>query len=87
MAECGLPGIDLELWSAMFAPAKTPREIIVRLSNEIIAVVKSDEVARTIENRGAFIVTTGPDEVSRRIRLEFAATSRLVKAVNLKVDE
>jgi len=87
MADCGLPGIDLELWSAMFAPAKTPREIIVRLSNEIIAVVKSDEVARTIENRGAFIVTTGPDEVSRRIRLEFAATSRLVKAVNLKVDE
>ncbi|HEY5282168.1 MAG TPA: tripartite tricarboxylate transporter substrate-binding protein [Polyangia bacterium] len=86
MAESGLPGIDLELWSAMFVPAKTPREIITHLSNEIIVVVKSDEVARTIEDRGGFIITSGPDEVSRRIRAEFAVTSRLVKAVNLNVD-
>jgi tripartite-type tricarboxylate transporter receptor subunit TctC len=87
IAESGFPAIDLDLWSAMFVPARTPREIIARLSYEIIAVVKSDEVTRTIEDRGAFIVTSGPDEVSRRIRLEFAETFRLVKAVNLNVDE
>jgi len=86
-AESGVPGIELELWSAIFVPAKTPREIIARLSTEIIAVVQSAEVARTIEDQGAFVVTSGPDEVGLRVHSDFASTSRLVKAVNLKVDE
>jgi len=87
LAESGVPRFELEMWSAIFVPAKTPREIVARLSKEIVAVVQSAEVARTIEDQGAFIVTSGPDEVSRRIQSDFASTSRLVKAVNLKVDE
>jgi len=87
MAESGVSGYELEVWSAIFVPAKTPREIVARLSKEIVAVVQSAEVARTIEDQGAFVVTSGPDEVSRRIQSEFASLSRQVKAVNLKVDE
>jgi tripartite-type tricarboxylate transporter receptor subunit TctC len=87
LAESGVSGIELEMWSAIFVPTKTPQEIIARLSKEIVAVVQSAEVARTIEDQGAFIVTSGPDEVSRRIQSDFASTARLVKAVNLRVDE
>ena len=87
MEESGVSGFKLEVWSAIFVPVRTPREIVARLSKEIVAVVQSAEVARTIEDQGAFVVTSGPDEVARRIRSEFASTSRLVKAVNLKVDE
>jgi tripartite-type tricarboxylate transporter receptor subunit TctC len=87
LAESGVSDFKLEVWSAIFVPAKTPREIIARLSKEIVGVVQSAEVARTIEDQGAFVVTSGPDEVSQRIRSDFASTSRLVKAVNLRVDE
>jgi len=87
LAESGVSGFKLELWSAIFVPAKTPREIIARLSKEIIAVVHSAEVTRFIEDQGAFVDTSGPDEVSRRVKSDFASISRLVKAVNLRVDE
>jgi len=86
MAESGLPGLNLELWSAIFVPSKTPQDVVIRLSREIVAVIQSPEVARTIEDQGAFIVTSGPEEVSRRIKSDFASTSRLVKAVNLRAD-
>ena len=87
LAESGLSGVDLDLWAAIFVPANTPREIIARLSREIVAVVHSAEVARTIEDQGAIVVTGGPEEVSRRMRADIALTSRLVKAVNLRVND
>jgi tripartite-type tricarboxylate transporter receptor subunit TctC len=87
LAESGVSGFNLEMWSAIFVPANTPQEIIARLSKEVVAVVQSVEVARFIENQGAFIVTSGPDEVSRRIQSDFASLSRQVKAVNFKADE
>jgi tripartite-type tricarboxylate transporter receptor subunit TctC len=87
LAESGVSGIELEMWSAIFVPAKTPRKIIARLSKEIVAVVQSSEVTRTIEDQGAFVVASGPDEVSGRVHSDFASLSRQVKTINFKVVE
>jgi tripartite-type tricarboxylate transporter receptor subunit TctC len=87
MAEAGVPGYELELWSAILAPAKTPPEIIARLNAEIVAVIQSVDFTRFMAEQGGFIVTGRPDEVSRRIQSDLAKLSRQVKAVNLKLDE
>jgi tripartite-type tricarboxylate transporter receptor subunit TctC len=41
MAVSGVPGYELELWSAILAPAKTPPEVIARLDMEIVGVIQS----------------------------------------------
>ena len=87
MAEAGVAGYELELWSGILVPAKTPREVIARLSKEIVAVIQSADFTRFMAEQGGFIVTSGPDEVSRRVQADYASLSRLVKAVNLKADE
>ena len=87
MTEAGVPGDELELWSAILAPAKTPREIIARLNTEIVAVIRSADFTRFMAEQGGFVVTGRPDEVNQRIQSDFASLSRLVKAVDLKVDE
>jgi tripartite-type tricarboxylate transporter receptor subunit TctC len=87
LAESGVSGIDLDLWAAFLVPAGTPREIIARLSKEIVAVLQSPGIVRSIEEQGAIVVARGPDEVSRRMRFDFVAYPLMVKAVNLKVDE
>jgi tripartite-type tricarboxylate transporter receptor subunit TctC len=87
MAEAGVPGYELELWSAIFAPAKTPPEIIARLNTEIVAVIWSADFKRYMAEQGGFIVTGRPDEVSQRIQSDLTTLSRQVKAVNLKADE
>ena len=87
LEESSIPGIELEMWSAILAPAKTPREVIARLSREIVAVVRSAEFTRFMEDQGGSIITSGPDEVNRRMQSDYESLSRLVKAINLKVDE
>lgn len=35
LAEAGYPNTDFEIWLALYAPAKTPKEVIARLGNEL----------------------------------------------------
>jgi tripartite-type tricarboxylate transporter receptor subunit TctC len=87
LAEAGVPGFELELWFAVVAPAKTPRKVSARLNEEIVAVLKSPEFTASVEDQGGFVVASSPGELSRRIQADSAAVTKLVKAINLKVEE
>ena len=48
---------------------------------------RSADFTRYMAEQGGFVITSGPDQVSQRIQSDYASLSRLIKAVNLKVDE
>jgi len=52
MAEAGVPDYELEMWSAILAPAKTPPELIARLNTEIVAVIRSADFTRFMAEQG-----------------------------------
>jgi tripartite-type tricarboxylate transporter receptor subunit TctC len=54
--------MELEGWNGVFAPAKTPKEIIDRLNREIIAAVKNPELAARLNDMGAEPVGSTPAE-------------------------
>src|SRR3712207_7302396 len=49
-------------WFGIMAPAKTPPEVIERLTTEIRKVVESDEFKRKVEEQGGVAAFKGPDE-------------------------
>lgn len=51
--ELGFPNLELEGWNGIFAPAKTPPDIIARLNREVVAAVKHPEVAKRLTELGA----------------------------------
>ena len=51
--ELGYPVLEADGWNGFFAPAKTPREIIERLSKEAAAAVKHPEVAKRLREMAA----------------------------------
>jgi tripartite-type tricarboxylate transporter receptor subunit TctC len=51
--ELGYPILELEGWNGFFAPAKTPREVLDRLTKEAAAAVKHPEVAKRLRDMGA----------------------------------
>jgi tripartite-type tricarboxylate transporter receptor subunit TctC len=53
MAEAGVPGFAILPWVAMFAPGKTPPEIVERLAREVAAAMKRPDVRDGLE-RAAF---------------------------------
>jgi tripartite-type tricarboxylate transporter receptor subunit TctC len=87
IAESGVSGFGLETWTAVLAQTKTAREVIARWSKETVAVLRSPEVSRSIEDQGAIVVASGPGEVTRRMQSDIAAISRLLKSVNIKAED
>ena len=53
MAEAGVPGFAILPWVAMFAPGKTPPEIVERLAREVDTAIKRADVRDGLE-RAAF---------------------------------
>jgi tripartite-type tricarboxylate transporter receptor subunit TctC len=44
MAESGYPGVEAVAWHGIFAPAKTPQEIVDKLNDEIVKAMKNPEI-------------------------------------------
>jgi tripartite-type tricarboxylate transporter receptor subunit TctC len=86
VAEGGVPGFEVVQWYGMFAPAKTPSEVVNKLNAEIIAVLKDPSVTSRFAEQGAEIVTGTPDEFARFVLAEQGRWKKFVETVQLKAD-
>lgn len=80
--EMGYPELELEGWNGIFAPAKTPKEVIERLQREVAAAVRHPEVAKRLTELGAEPVGSSPaeqDAILRRQMDQFRAIIREMK--------
>ncbi len=87
LAESGVPGMDLKGWNGIVAPAKTPPDVVGRLHKEITNVLRSREFTNWAEGQGAVVVASSPQDFARRIQLESASIAKLLKTINIRVDE
>jgi len=58
--ELGYPNMELEGWNGLFAPAGTPRPVIDRLHQAVVAAVRHPEVAKRLTELGAEPVGSSP---------------------------
>lgn len=84
--EAGLPGYIVESWFAVFAPAKTPPEVVNRLSSEIKKIVESDAYRKRMDEQGAFAVYMDPQTLGKFVNSELELWSRVIKTANIKPD-
>ena len=86
IAESGFPGFDASGWFGVFAPAKTPRVIIVKLADAFRAVLKLPEVEQNLAAQGAEASGTSPEELAKWMRVEVERWRRVLTAANIKQD-
>src|SRR6266496_2432683 len=84
--EAGVPNSDYNFWVGMFAPAKTPREVVNRLYRETVKALRSPEVREKMARLGAEPMDYDPEQFNAYIRDEIAANAALVKAAGIKLD-
>ncbi len=80
--ELGFASLELEGWNGLFAPGKTPREIIDRLQKESAAAVRHPEVAKRLIELGAEPVgssAAAQDEILKRQMDQFRPIIREMK--------
>jgi tripartite-type tricarboxylate transporter receptor subunit TctC len=78
--------MDVPVWTAFFAPAKTPPAIIGRLQKEIARVVHTPEVKERFAAMGLDPVGGTPEELARQVARDLEKWTAVAKAANIKND-
>jgi tripartite-type tricarboxylate transporter receptor subunit TctC len=85
MAEAGLPGYEIAGWFGVLAPAATPKPIIERLNQELLAVLAMPDVREQINAMGGIISAEGPADFGRYIAAETDKWGALVSKAQIKL--
>jgi tripartite-type tricarboxylate transporter receptor subunit TctC len=86
MAEAGVPDMEVPVWTAFFAPAKTPAAIVARLQKEVARVVQTAEVKERFAGMGLQPVGGSSEELGQRVERDIAKWTAVAKAANIKND-
>jgi len=81
-----LPGFNVTPWVGVFAPAKTPKEIVARLSKEVDALLKDPAIVKNFEGqqiRAAYLDTPA---FTQEIQKESDGWSKVIKTMGIKVE-
>lgn len=81
-----LPGFDFDLWYAMFAPAKTPRHIVERLSAEVRKIIDANDIKQRMAAQGVVARSSTPQELDRFLQLEVERLGKVVRDSGAKVN-
>jgi tripartite-type tricarboxylate transporter receptor subunit TctC len=84
IAELGHPGYEIDVWFALYAPARTPADIVARLNAETRKYLTSAEAKEAYGKVGHEPAPSSPEEVRARIFVEQKAFAKAVKDANLK---
>src|SRR5512134_135850 len=83
--ESGYADYEALAWFGVVAPAATPRDVVAKLSADIVAALKSPDVSEKLAAQGAEIAGTTPEAFGEFLGREHARWSEAVKAANVTV--
>ena len=86
MAEAGVADMEVPVWTAFFAPAKTPPAIVARLQKEVARVVHVPEVKERFAAMGLVSVGSSEEELARVVARDIEKYTAVAKAANIKND-
>ncbi len=86
MAEAGVPGYEATSWFVVVAPAKTPAEIVAKLSADIDAQLKTEDMRRRFREVGAEPVGGTPTALAAFLTTEQTKWKEVVAAAKISLD-
>ncbi len=84
--ELGFERLEFQGWNGLFAPAKTPRDIVDRLSREAAAAVKHPDTVKRLNDIAAEPVGSSPAEQDAVLRKQVAQFRPLIKELGITLD-
>ena len=84
MAEAGLPGLNVDSWLGIFAPAKTPPEVIARLRADIRASLP--DLKERFEKSGGEVWDLPNGKLDAFVASEYENWTKLIREIGIRLD-
>jgi tripartite-type tricarboxylate transporter receptor subunit TctC len=85
-AEAGLPGFELEAWTALFAPASTPPDVVNKLAAEVKKALETPDAKQRAQTAGIEIRFLGPEALGRLVKDDTEYWSRIIRSRKITAD-
>jgi len=86
IAEAGVPGYAVTGMMALFVPAKTPPEIVRKVSADTNAALADPPIKTKLLETGYVAGGSAPDALGERLKSEIVRWSGVIKSLGIKVD-
>jgi len=86
LEEAGFKGLVIEQWQGVFVPAKTPKEIVMRLNAEIVKTLADPKVRELYAQNGLEPVGNTPEQFAAIVRGDYEKYGRLVRELKIRID-
>src|SRR6266511_5683797 len=81
-----LPGFDIQAWYGFLAPASTPREIVKKIHDDSVAIVRRADFLERLDKDGIEPVANTPGQFAAQIKADIAKMGKIVQAAGAKLD-
>ena len=84
IVEAGMPRLTVVPWGGLFAPAKTPKDIVERLSREVNVILKRPDIREQLEKQALEPAGSTPNELEAFLKQQLLDWSGAARAAGLK---
>jgi tripartite-type tricarboxylate transporter receptor subunit TctC len=81
-----LPGFEATAWVGIFAPARTPPEVVAKIQSEVRRIVHASDMVQRMRELGAAPVGNSPGEFAAFVKKDTEKWRNLVRTANIKVE-
>jgi len=86
LSEAGVSGYRSEIWIGLFAPAKTPRDIVDKIAAEVGRMQAQADVKEQLNAQGIDPLATSPEQLAALIKADSARWSKVIKETGVKAE-
>ena len=79
-----VPGFSMAPWVGIIAPAKTPHEVVARLTQETLAVMRAPEVIKLLNDQQVTPMAIATDEFSELIKKDLDRWANVVRTAGIR---
>lgn len=86
LKELGVEGVEVDQWYAIFAPSKTPKDVVNKLNQALNKVLNDKDIIQRLESHGADVETSTPEQLAEMVRKDLIKWRQVVQRAKLQAD-
>lgn len=84
--ELGIKGVNVDMWYAFFAPAKTPAAVVNRLNTELVAVMALPEVREVLGKAGLDAMSSSAADLANVVGRDYIRWGSVIRRAGIQPD-